>query len=104
MPAAFFVAGAAIFVLVLLPVTTAPFHTDVSVPFDGIQHEAVLKSTGDKEIWVPQGTLVGFGCLVRDAPSNRTITLQPLSASLTRTVHGQRESPSTASPRSPRTS
>jgi hypothetical protein len=78
-----------VFAFVLLPVFVAPLHTDVSVPLDGIQHEAVLKSTGEKEVWIPRGTLLGFGCLVRDAPTNQTIALTPLSGNLTRTINGQ---------------
>src|SRR3954454_19767465 len=45
LPAALFVAATALFGWVLLPVLVAPLHTDVSVPFDGLQHEAVLKGT-----------------------------------------------------------
>lgn len=91
LPAALFTAGAALFAFVLLPVVVAPFHTDASVPFDGAQHEAVLTSTGDKEIWFPEGTRVGSGCLVLDAPTNRTITLYRPTGTLTRTLHGRRE-------------
>jgi hypothetical protein len=91
LPAALVTAAVAVFAFVLLPIFLAPLHTDVSVPFDGIQHEAVLKSTGQKELWIPRGTLLGFGCVVRDAPTNQTITLTPLSGSLTRTINGQLE-------------
>lgn len=91
LPAALFVAATALFAFALLPAIVAPFHTDSSVPFDGQQHEAVLKSTGDKVIWLPYGTLAGSGCLVRDAPTNQSITLYQPTGTLTRTINGRRE-------------
>jgi hypothetical protein len=76
-------AGAVVGVVLFVRIFSAGFlSVEATIPADGLVHEVTVDAGGDRFLWEPENGRAE--CVVRDAATGGTITLEPVDGTFTR--------------------
>ena len=77
------VAGVVVGVVLFVRIFSAGFlSVAATVPADGLAHEVTVDTDGDRFLWEPENGRAD--CVVRDAETGGTVTLEPVDGTFTR--------------------